>query len=309
MTGNTCARGLLPLVFSLAGCEAAIVSGSTDGGPGSGGGSGGGGGASDAGGSGGGGAGGGGGGGSGGTSGSGGSGGGSGGGGSPDAGPADSGPGGALDPPAGGSSAGSGGGAASGSMRKTASGVTYWVVAPGSGKRPCMVVISGVEGGATMAMNLTGLGGITGTSSFVFGVLDGRTAKASQGSEVLDELRKAYDCDNDRTYLLGESAGTTAAMQLGLQLRQSYFAAYWANDVAASSVVKPKLAASAVGFAPYGNAGPGGDMPFAKALVDAMKGAGYRTPPPAPYDGPGAGIHGDMTQFMAALKWFVGKTR
>ncbi len=218
--------------------------------------------------------------------------------------------GGAVDPPLGKSSGGSGGGPTESAVRTTPSGVTYYVVAPASsGPQPLLIVFSGVEGGATMASNLRTLRSYTGTASFIFAVLDGKTyyTSGAPGAAVLDEIRKTYDIDNDRTYLLGESAGTVSALQLGFQLRQSYFAAYWANDVNASG--KPMKNASALGFAPYGNAGPGGDFTDAKIIVDAMKAAGYRTPPPAPYDGPGAGTHGSSEQFIAALQWFPGKSR
>lgn len=221
--------------------------------------------------------------------------------------------GGALDPPAGASSGGSGGAASSGGAKKTAGGVSYYLVAPAAGKKtPCMIVFSGTEGGAAMSMNLVYLGPSAGIGSYVIGVLDGVTygLDGKAGADVLDDLRKKYDCDNDRTYLMGESAGTSAALALGFQIRQSHFAAYWANDVSPGAPIpKPKQSASELGFAPYGNAGPGGDFPDAKTIVGYMKAAGYRTPPPAPYDGPGAGSHGDMTQFVAALKWFPGKTR
>jgi hypothetical protein len=124
---------------------------------------------------------------------------------------------------------------------------------------------------------------------------------------VLDDVRSDYDVDNDRTYLLSESAGTSAGLSLGLSLRQSYFAAYWANDVNASST--PELDAGELCFAPFGNAGPGGDYADANAIVNGMKNAGYQTPPPAPYDGPGSNQHGSTDQFLAALEWFAGKSR
>ena len=96
--------------------------------------------------------------------------------------------------------------------------------------------------------------------------------------------------DNDRTFLLSESAGTSAGLQLGFDLRPSYFAAFWANDVNASAT--PSRSASALGFAPWGNAGPGGDFADANAIVAGMQSAGYRIAEPAPYGGPGAGTHG-----------------
>lgn len=218
---------------------------------------------------------------------------------------------GALDPPAGGSSGGSGGGAAAGDMRTTdRGGIDYRVIAPGdAGPLPLMIVYSGTEGGATMTSNLQMVADFTGNGGVVFGVLDGvqYNGNGEAGEYVLDQLRADYDIDNDRTYLLSESAGTGAGLELGLSLRQSYFAAYWANDVNTSAT--PTLDAATLGFAPFGNAGPGGDYPDADAIVAGMDAAGYRTPDPAPYDGAGSGTHGDPNQFIAALQWFPGKTR
>jgi hypothetical protein len=160
-----------------------------------------------------------------------------------------------------------------------------------------------------MTQNLLSVAGPVGLSGFVFAVLDGveHNGDGEAGARVLDEVRADYDIDNDATVLLSESAGTTAGLELGLRLRQSFFAAYWANDVNSSAT--PALDAEALCFAPYGNAGPGGDWPDANALVEGMRTAGYRVPPPAPYDGPGCDTHGSPDQFMAALGWFVGKTR
>ena len=194
----------------------------------------------------------------------------------------------------------------------TASGTEYRLIVPASyanAPTPLLVVFSGVEGGATMASNLMSLGPLTKTDSFVRAVLDGVTynANGAAGAAVLDAVRASYNIDNDRTYLVGESAGTTAALQLGFHLRQSYFAAYWANDVTTSDT--PGQKASALGFAPWGQAGPGGNLPAATAIVDAMTAAGYRVPSPAPYDGAGAGQHGSPDQFIAALTWLPGKTR
>jgi hypothetical protein len=214
-----------------------------------------------------------------------------------------------LDPPAGGSSGGGGGGPASGDVRMTADGITYRIIAPGgAGPQPLMIVYSGVEGGATMTNNLLMVGSFVG-ADVVFAVLDGvqYNGNGDAGASVIDQVRADYDIDNDRTWLLSESAGTTAGLELGLQLRQSYFAAYWANDVNATAV--PSLDAATLGFQPFGNAGPGGAFAQADAIVAGMEAAGYRTPEPSPYDGPGAGTHGDPNQFVAALQWFPGKTR
>ena len=56
----------------------------------------------------------------------------------------------------------------------------------------------------------------------------------------------------------------------------------WANDVNARAT--PTTSTTELGFAPWGNAGPGGNYPA-------------------------AGTHGSPDQFMAAIQWFWGKTR
>jgi len=138
-------------------------------------------------------------------------------------------------------------------------------------------------------------------------VLDGTSSDADDGAAVLDDVRSSYDVDNDQTWLLSESAGTRAGLELGLSLRQSYFAAYWANDVNAADV--PALNAAALGFAPWGNAGPGGDLPDANSIVEGMRDAGYQLPSDAPYSGPGSDTHGSSDQFLAAVSFFAGKRR
>src|SRR4029077_3080158 len=98
---------------------------------------------------------------------------------------------------------------------------------------PILVVYRGTEGGARKTMNLMQVASFTGTSSFVEAVLDGvvYNGNGDAGVTVLDKVRALYNVDNDRAYVLGESAGTPAAEKLGFHLRESYFAAYWANDV------------------------------------------------------------------------------
>jgi len=71
----------------------------------------------------------------------------------------------------------------------------------------------------------------------------------------------------------------------------------------------PTQTAAQLGFAPWGQAGPGGDMTDAAAIVAGMQAAGYRLPSPAPYAGPGSGMHGSLEQLVAAIGWFPGKTR
>jgi len=224
--------------------------------------------------------------------------------------------GGALDPPRGGSSGGTGGAAGVGGATMTASGTTYRLIVPSSYRAgtptPLLVVYSGTEGGAVMTMNLMSLSGagiIPGLAATICAVLDGVTYRgdAAAGARVLDAVRAAYDVDNDRTYLLGESAGTTAALALGLHLRQSYFAAFWANDVNACDT--PERTAAMLGFAPWGQAGPGGDLVDARCIIDGMRTAGYRLDPVSPYAGPGSTMHGSTDQFIAALSWFDAKSR
>lgn len=224
--------------------------------------------------------------------------------------------GGTVEPPLGGASGGTGGAAGVAGATMTAGGTTYRLIVPASYRAgtptPLLVVYSGTEGGGVMTMNLLSLAGagvIPGLGSTICAVLDGVTYRgdAAAGASVLDAVRAAYDVDNDRTYLLGESAGTTAALALGLHLRQSYFAAFWANDVNACDT--PERTATALGFAPWGQAGPGGDLTDAQCIIDGMRAAGYRTDPVSPYAGPGSTTHGDTNQFMAALTWFNTKTR
>jgi hypothetical protein len=217
------------------------------------------------------------------------------------------------DPPFGGSSGGSGGPAPVNGATEQAGGVTYRLIVPASYKpgmpAPFLLVYSGTEGGQAMTQNLIGVGPSSGTSGFLRAVLDGvqYNGNGAAGATVLDDVRAKYDVDNDRTYLLGESAGTSAAEKLGFTLRQSYFAAYWANDV--NQAATPGQDAAMLGFQPWGQAGPGGAQAIAQQIIAGMMAAGYRLPNPAPYAGPGADMHGSPQQFIAAMSWFPGKTR
>ncbi|MEO6418402.1 MAG: hypothetical protein ABIP39_03300, partial [Polyangiaceae bacterium] len=140
-------------------------------------------------------------------------------------------------PPFGGSSSGTGGAANVMGTATVAGSINYRLIVPSTyvagTPTPLLVVYSGTEGGMTMTSNLMSLGPSSGTAGFIRAVLDGVTynGDGNAGATVLDDVRGKYDIDNDRTYLLGESAGTTAALKLGFHIRQSYFAAYWANDV------------------------------------------------------------------------------
>ncbi len=214
-------------------------------------------------------------------------------------------------PPFGGSSNGSGGSSSLSGAAETAGSIGYQIIVPASPSKPSplLIVFSGVEGGATMTNNLISVGPSTSTDGFIRAVLDGVTynGNGAAGATVLDDVRAKYDIDNDRTYLLSESAGTTAGLQLGFHLRESYFAAYWVNDVNASD--GPAQTSAQVGFQPWGQVGPGGDFTDANAIVTAMTNAGYRLPNPAPYNGTGSGTHGDPNQFIAAVSFFPGKSR
>jgi len=222
-----------------------------------------------------------------------------------------------LDPPAGGSSGGSGGGSFPDGTTVTADGVAYRLIVPSSIDYPAafMVVYSGTEGGAMMMQNMLQFvdADYAGMGSVIVGILDGSdyfsdgAAGAADGVVMIDDVRLNYDIDNDRTYLLGESAGTSSGLELGFNVRQSYFAAYWANDVNAADT--PGQTAGELGFEPWGNAGPGGDYVDANAIVAGMEAAGYRLPADAPYSGAGSGTHGSTDQFIAAISFFEGKSR
>ncbi|HJZ84253.1 MAG TPA: hypothetical protein VKN99_03740 [Polyangia bacterium] len=220
--------------------------------------------------------------------------------------------GGGLIPPRGGSSGGSGGAAPLSGQLEQAGSISYRLIVPGSyagAPTPFLIVYSGTEGGAQMTQNLIAVGPQTGTDGFIRAVLDGVQYRddGAAGAAVLDDVRMHYNIANDQSYLLGESAGTTAAESLGFHLRESWFAAYWANDVNAAD--GPAQTAAQIGFAPWGQVGPGGQFALAEQIVSAMRAAGYQLPNPAPYNGAGADQHGSPDQFLAAVAWFVGKSR
>ncbi len=218
-----------------------------------------------------------------------------------------------VNPPLGGASGGSGGATAPNGIQASGDGVSFVLIVPSSYSvstpNRFMVVYSGTERAGTMAQNLVNVRSYVGLDDVIFAVLDGvdYNGDGQAGATVMDWVRAHYNIDNDRTYLFSESAGTTAGLQLGLQLRQSYFAAYWANDVNASAT--PVRSAGDLGFAPWGNAGPGGDYADANAIVDGMRNAGYRLPSDAPYSGSGSNQHGSTDQFVNALRFFEGKSR
>jgi hypothetical protein len=217
----------------------------------------------------------------------------------------------AVDPPLGGTSGGSGGSDAPSSTTLTTGGVSWRLLAPSGSARgsavPLLLVVSGTEGADAMMSNMRQVAPYYGLDDALIAVLDGRTSDGHDAKAVLDAVRSTFDVDNDRTWLLSESAGTTAGLSVGFDLAPSYFAAYWANDVNARAT--PSLDASALGFVPWGNAGPGGDLPDANAIVDGMRAAGWNLPADAPYSGSGSGTHGSSDQFLAAIAFFADKHR
>lgn len=215
-------------------------------------------------------------------------------------------------PPLGGSSGGSGG-SYPGYGSVDAGGIACNIIVPNSyhpgTPTSFLLVYSGTEGDDAMMTNLLNVGSSVGLGDFIIAVLDGVTYynNPDAGATVIDWVRTNYNIDNDKTCLLSESAGTGAGLLLGFNVRQSYFAAYWANDVNCSYA--PQQTAAQLGFAPWGNAGPGGNWVDADIIVNGMIAAGYRLPPDAPYSGAGSGTHGSLEQFIAALEFFPGKSR
>ena len=214
-------------------------------------------------------------------------------------------------PPLGATSGGSGGSDHPSSTSLSSGGSAYELLAPGgassAGGVCLLMVYSGTEGASLMMSNMVQVAPYFNLGDCLVAVLDGTSASAADGAVVLDAVRAAYDVDNDRTWLLSESAGTREGLVLGLDTRQSWFAAYWANDV--NTAGTPARSASQLGFAPWGNAGPGGDLPDATAIVDAMRAAGYQLPSDAPYSGAGSTTHGSTDQFLAAVSFFSDKRR
>ena len=216
-----------------------------------------------------------------------------------------------LDPPLGETSGGSGGADAPRGTSLTTGRTSYGLIAPtgsASGSAlPLLIVISGVEGGDAMLSNMAQVAPYFGLEDALIAVLDGTTARAADGAAVLDAVRADFDVDNDRTWLLSESAGTAAGLALAFDERPTWFAAYWANDVNAADT--PAMTADELGFAPWGNAGPGGDLPDARTIVNGMSAAGWQLPSDAPYSADGGDTHGSTDQFLAAVEFFPDKQR
>lgn len=216
-----------------------------------------------------------------------------------------------LDPPLRGTSGGSGGTDAPNSTALTAGRSEYLLLAPTGSARgsgvSLLLVISGTEGADTMMANMRQVAPYYGLEDALVAVLDGTTSDANDGAAVLESVRDGFDIDNDRTWLLSESAGTTAGLEFAFDVSPTYFAAYWANDVNARST--PSLTTAQLGFEPWGNAGPGGDEADANAIVDGMRTAGWQLPADAPYSGAGSDTHGSSQQFLAAVEFFADKKR
>ena len=231
-----------------------------------------------------------------------------------DGGAGDGGDGGAVDavePPFDDSSGGSGGQDAPSSDPMSAGGTDYLLLAPtgsASGRALCLlVVISGTEGASGMMSNMRQVAPYYGLEDCLIAVLDGTRSDAADAAVALDDVREQFDVDNDRTWMMSESAGTGAGLELAFELRPTWFAAVWFNDVNDQATASQD--AEALGFAPWGNAGPGGDLPDANRIVDGMDAAGYQLPSDAPYSGAGSTTHGSSEQFLAAVDFFADKER
>ncbi len=216
-----------------------------------------------------------------------------------------------LYPPLDSTSGGSGGSDYPSGTSLPVADTTVWVLAPpGTASThgvPMLVVISGTEGGDYMLYNMEQVAPYFGLGDALILVLDGRWSDSADTADALDWARQSYDVDNDRTWLLSESAGTRAGLDLAFHDRPTYFAAYWANDVNASDT--PELTAQELGFAPWGNAGPGGDYYDAQVIVDGMRESGWQLPDDAPYSGAGSDTHGSTQQFLEAVAFFSDKER
>lgn len=216
-----------------------------------------------------------------------------------------------LEPPFEATSGGSGGQDHPAGSEETVGGVQTWLIAPtgtaSTAGVSLLLVISGTEGGGQMMSNMAQVAPHFELGDTLIAVLDGRTTDAEEAALALDGLREAYDVDNDRTWLLSESAGTRAGLELAFDQRPTWFAAYWANDVNWNHT--PQTDAQTLGFPPWGNAGPGGDLYDAQIIVDGMRDAGWSLPADAPYSGPGWDQHGSTDQFLEAVDFFHDKVR
>lgn len=171
-----------------------------------------------------------------------------------------------------------------------------------------LIVFSGVEGRTTMASNIRQAAPMTGIGNHIVAVLDGRSARASDGVDVLAQLRAWYDVNNNAVKVFTESAGTREGLTFALRTAQADICATWANDPVA--VVTPSKTAAELGFTPYGSAGAGGkastDVQRANQIVDGMKQKNYNTTDP--YIDPNSG-HGTTQGFLNGLRYLAPKSK
>jgi hypothetical protein len=169
-------------------------------------------------------------------------------------------------------------------------------------------VFSGVEGKSAMAQNIRQLAATTGVGNHIIAVLDGRSATAQDGVDVLTQLRGWYNVNNNAVKVLTESAGTREGLTYALRTGQADVCSTWANDPVA--VVTPSKTAAELGFTPSGSAGAGqqaqNDVTRARQIVDGMKNKNYQTKDP--YIDPNSG-HGTVQGLIEGLKYLATKTK
>ncbi|MBK8480756.1 MAG: hypothetical protein IPL40_06235 [Proteobacteria bacterium] len=221
----------------------------------------------------------------------------------------------AIEPPRAGTSRGSGGGASPAGGFVSVGAVQYVLIVP-SGYRstqatPLVIVVAGSQGATSLASALLLNTASVGPSGAILAVVDSQLYLDAAGAaaQMLDDVRARYNIDNDRTYLLGDAEGVAAAFELGLQARQSWFAALWGNDLVAVPLSRPARSAAQVGVAPWANISPGGLTAFAIEVLAALRQGGYRLPEDAPYSGRGATTRGSAAAQQAALQFFANKVR
>lgn len=221
----------------------------------------------------------------------------------------------AIQPPRGASSRGSGGDTAPAGSFVTIGAVQYALIVPNTYRAnqpaPLIVVVAGAQGAATLANALLLNAASVGPRGAILAVVDAMiyVDAAGAAAQMLDDVRARYNVDNDRSYLLGDAEGVAAAFELGLQRRQSWFAALWGNDLVAVPLSRPARGAAEVGVAPWANVSPGGLTAFARQVVAALREGGYRLPQDAPYGGSGATTRGSVATQQAALRFFADKVR
>lgn len=159
-----------------------------------------------------------------------------------------------------------------------------------------------------MKNNLRQLAPSAGIGNHIIAVLDGRSARASDGVDVLAQLRGWYNVNNNAVKVLTESAGTREGLTFALRTAQADICATWANDPVA--VVTPSKTAAELGFTPYGSAGAGGqsssDTSRARQIVDGMKAKNYNTTDA--YIDPNSG-HGTVNGLIEGLKYLAPKSK